>query len=172
MVEIMRFILKNWELVLLFSVVLLFSPFALNKFYPHNFILINLKQIVRIYFTNWINFVMVFANTLISSTIYAVLYANFSFYEAVFGSVYLVLGYGIMFWIGFFITIGILDILLFSFSKELKYIGYKLATEWLLISLPFFYWVVKYSQWIFFVAILAFLLGQYLRKHHLFKILK
>ncbi|MCK0203073.1 hypothetical protein MWN41_08610, partial [Ornithobacterium rhinotracheale] len=110
MIEIMRFILKHWKLVFLLSILLLFSPFALNKIYPHSIILSNLKQIVRIYFTNWINFVIVLVSTFVYSIIYSVLYANFSFYEAVFGSVVLVLGYGIMFWIGFFIIIGILDI--------------------------------------------------------------
>ena len=90
---------------------------------------------------------------------------------AIFGSVFLILGYGIMFWLGFFILIGILDLVLFSVVKRPPHVNYKLALEWIIISLPFIYWLIKYNQWIFLVAIIAFLIGQYLRRSYIYKIL-
>jgi hypothetical protein len=77
-----------------------------------------------------------------------------------------------MFWLGFFMLIGILDVVLFSFNKEPRYTNYKLALEWIVISSPFIYWLIKYNQWIFLVAILAFLIGQYLRRPFIFRILQ
>lgn len=170
--EITMFILNNWKVVLPLGIFLLIFPFVLNKFYPNNPIVIGVKQLLQILFTNWINLVVILLCTFIFSIIQSIVSVNFTFGEAVFGSVYLVLGYGIMFWLGFFLLIGVLDFILFSVAKEPKYTNYKLAFEWLLISLPFIYWLIKYNQWIFLVAILAFLIGQYLRRPYIYKILQ
>lgn len=170
--EITIFILNNWKVVLPLGIFLLVFPFVLNKFYPSNPIIFGIKQLLQILFTSWINLVIILLFTFIFSIITSIVTENFTFGEAVFGSVYLVLGYGIMFWLGFFLLIGVLDLILFSVAKELQYTNYKLALEWIIISSPFIYWLIKYNQWIFLVAILAFLVGQYLRRPHILKILQ
>jgi hypothetical protein len=70
------------------------------------------------------------------------------------------------------LLIALLDVVLVSFNREPRYTNYKLALEWIIISLPFIYWLIKYNQWIFLLAILAFLIGQYLRRPYIFKILE
>ncbi len=167
MKEITIFILNNWKVILLVGAFLLLFSFILNKFYPKNPIVIANKQLFQILFLNWINFLVILLSTFVFSIINSIVGANFTFGEAIFGSVYLVLGYGIMFWFGFFILIGMLDIVLFSIINKPQYVKCKLALEWLIISLPFIYWLVKYNQWIFLVAVLAFLVGQFLRYHHI-----
>lgn len=170
--EITTFILNNWKVVFPLIIILLIFPFVLNKVYPSNPIVSGIKQLFQILLTNWVNLVVILISTFIFSIINSIVTANFTFGEAIFGSVFLVLGYGIMFWLGFFMLIGILDVVLFSFNKEPRYTNYKLALEWIIISLPFIYWLIKYNQWIFLVAILAFLIGQYLRRPYIFKILQ
>lgn len=169
--EITTFILNNWKVVFPPSIILLILPFVLNKVYPSNPIMRGIKQLFQILLTNWVNLVVILISTFIFSIINSIVSANFTFGEALFGSAFLVLGYGIMFWLGFFTLIGILDVVLFSIMKQPQYLNYKLTLEWIIISLPFIYWFIKYNQWIFLVAILAFFIGQYLRRPHIFKIL-
>lgn len=126
---------------------------------------------MKIVLTNWINVASIFIAVYVAGFISAIVKDKFKFNEALFGTTYSILGYGMIFWIGFFILISLLDILLFSFNKQQQYTNYKLIIEWVLISSPFIYWFVKYNQWIFLVAIIAFLIGQFFRKPHIFKIL-
>jgi len=130
-----------------------------------------MQVVLKIVLTNWINFLVIFLALFVAGFISAVVKDKFNFNEALFGTTYSMLGYGMIFWIGFFILISLLDILLFSFNRQQQYTTYKLAFEWLLISSPFIYWFFKYNQWIFLVAIVAFLIGQFLRKPYIFKIL-
>jgi hypothetical protein len=76
-----------------------------------------------------------------------------------------------IFWIGFITFLLILDLIMFSFLREQQYVTLKLTMEWLIISAPFIYWFLKYGQWIFLVAVFAFLLGQYLRRPYIIRIL-
>ena len=126
---------------------------------------------MKIVLTNWINVASIFIAVYVAGFISAIVKDKFKFNEALFGTTYSILGYGMIFWIGFFILISLLDILLFSFNKQQQYTNYKLIIDWVLISSPFIYWFVKYNQWIFLVAIIAFLIGQFFRKPHIFKIL-
>lgn len=130
-----------------------------------------MKEVMKIVLTNWINLSVIFFAVFVAGFISAMINDKFSFSEALFGTAYSVVGYGMLFWLGFFILIGVLDIVLFSIMRQPQYVNYKLALEWLLISLPFIYWLIKYNQWIFLVAILAFLIGQFLRRPHIYKIL-
>ncbi len=130
-----------------------------------------MKEVMKIVLTNWINVASIFIAVYVAGFISAIVKDKFKFNEALFGTTYSILGYGMIFWIGFFILISLLDILLFSFNKQQQYTNYKLIIEWVLISSPFIYWFVKYNQWIFLVAIIAFLIGQFFRKPHIFKIL-
>ena len=85
------------------------------------------------------------------------------------GSVFGIILYGAMFWIGFLVLMFILDMLLMN--KQMKNVNSRLLLQWLIISIPFVYWLVKYSEWIFLVAVLAFLITQYIRKEKILKIL-
>ncbi len=131
-----------------------------------------MKEIMKIVLSNWVNVVVIFIVVYVAGFISAMINDKFTFSEALFGTTYSVVGYGSVFWIGFFTVIALLDVLLFSFNREPRYTNYKLALEWIIISLPFIYWLIKYNQWIFLVAILAFLIGQYLRRPYIFKILE
>lgn len=131
-----------------------------------------MKEVIKIVLSNWVNVLVIFVAVYIVGFISAMIKDKFTFSEALFGTTYSVVGYGMIFWIGFFIVVALLDVLLFSFNKQSQYTNYKLAFEWLLISLPFIYWLIKYNQWVFLVAVLAFLIGQYLRRPYIFKILQ
>ena len=131
-----------------------------------------MKEIVKIVLCNWVNVVVIFVAVYVAGFISSMINDKFTFNEALFGTTYSVVGYGSIFWIGFFIVIALLDVLLFSFNREPRYTNYKLALEWIIISSPFIYWLTKYNQWIFLVAILAFLIGQYLRRPYILKILQ
>lgn len=170
--EIVKFIMSNWAVVLPVTILVLVLPFVVSKYFPNNPAISNIKQVFKVVLTNRINLFTIFIAVYIANLIFNIANAKFAFGEALFGATYLVLGYGIMFWIGFIMCILVLDTVLFSFCKEPQYTTYKLAIEWILISSPFIYWLIKYNQWIFLVAVLAFLLGQYLRRPHIIRILE
>lgn len=170
--ELVKFILNNWVIVLSITVSVLAFPFIAAKYFPNNSIISTVRQVFKIVLTNRINLFTIFIAVFIAIFIFNMVNAKFALGEALFGATYLVLGYGIMFWTGFIFCVLVLDIVLFSFYKEPQYTTYKLAIEWFLISLPFIYWIIRYNQWIFLAAVLAFLLGQYLRRPHIIKILE
>ena len=170
--DITIFILNYWQFVLPIIVILFLIPFIANKIFPNNTFALIIKQASQVFFTNWINLAVIFKSAFLFAFFNSIISVKFTVDEALFGAIYLVLGYGIMCWIGFFIIIALLDVLLFSFNKEPRYTNYKLALEWIIISLPFIYWLIKYNQWIFLVAVFAFFIGQYLRRPYIFKILQ
>ena len=130
-----------------------------------------MKEVIRIVFTNWINALTVY------SCIFLVLFIGELFpgistiKEALYNTFGSLIVYYLHFWSGFTLLIALLDIILFSYNRELRYTNYKLVLEWIIISSPFIYWFIKYNQWIFLVAIIAFLIGQYLRRSYIYKIL-
>ncbi len=166
----MRFIFNNWIILLTIILMIFILPFILSKYCLNNPTLLTLKQVFKVFFTNRINLLVIFTSVYIASFIFNLINADFGLREALFGATYLVLGYGIMFWVGFLFYVFVLDIVLFSVYKDAKYITFKLAIEWVLISLPFIYWVVRYNQWMFLIGVFAFLLGQYLRRPHIIRI--
>ena len=170
--EITILILNNWKLILPIVVILFLIPFVANKIFPNNIFALIIKQALQVFFTNWINLAIIFISAFLFAFFNSIISIKFTVGEALFGATYLVIGYGIMCWIGFFVVIALLDVILFSFNKEPRYTNYKLAIEWIIISLPFIYWLIKYNQWIFLVSVLAFCIGQYLRRSYIFKILQ
>lgn len=170
--DIVKFILSNWAVVLPVSILVLVFPFVVSKYFPNNPAISTTKQVFKVVLTNRINLFTIFTATFIASLVFNMVNEKFTFGEALFGAAYLVLGYGIMFWIGFIVCILVLDVVLFSLYTEPKYTTYKLAIEWVLISSPFIYWIIRYNQWIFLVAVLAFLVGQYLRRPYIIRILE
>jgi hypothetical protein len=125
----------------------------------------------KIIFTNWLNVVVIFLFVYTAAFISAIIIDKFTLIHAFYGSAFSILGYGSIFWLGFLIVITVLDILLFGFNKEPVWTNYKLVIEWVVISLPFIYWLIKYNQWIFIVTIIAFFIGQYFRSSYISKIL-
>jgi len=170
--EIVKFIMGNWAVVLPVSILVLVLPFVASKYFPNNPVISAVRQVFKVFFTNRINVLVIFVSVYLFGFFSAIINEQFSIGEAIFGTTYGIVLYGMMFWIGFIVCILVLDIVLFSFHTEPKYTTYKLAIEWVLISSPFIYWVVRYNQWIFLVAVLAFLIGQYLRRPYIFKILQ
>ncbi len=130
-----------------------------------------MKKVLKIALTNWVNILTVhifmFGWLFISELVPGIATLKDALYNT-FGSLMV---YYLPFWLGFSMLIALLDFLFFSIDKKPQYTNYKLFFEWLLISLPFVYWLIKYDQWIFLVAILAFSIGQYLRRPYIFKIL-
>ena len=68
----------------------------------------------------------------------------------------LVLGYGLLFWAGFWGAVLLLDAGLLLGANPAR-LTPRLLLEWALISTPFLYWAVLYHQGIFGVASAAFL---------------
>lgn len=62
----------------------------------------------------------------------------------------------------FVVSLIALDLLVIMRNKN--HLKGKLLIEWLVISSPFIYWTIKYKEWIFAVAIVAFLISQLLRE--------
>lgn len=130
-----------------------------------------MKKVLKIALTNWVNiltvYIFMFGWLFISELVPGIATLKDALYNT-FGSLIV---YDLPFWLGFSMLIALLDVLFFSFDKKSQYTNYILIFEWLLISLPFVYWLIKYNQWIFLVAIFAFSIGQYLRRPYIFKIL-
>jgi len=114
--------------------------------------------------TNWINIIGVF----VAAFLYAI-FLNLSdenisrnFFQATLSALILVCLYGVMFWVLFVISLIVLDLVFIV--KDQRRLKIKLLSEWLIISLPFVYWAIRYKQWIFFICIVAFLITQILRE--------
>jgi len=131
-----------------------------------------MKEVMRIVFTNWINALTVYSCIFLALFIGDLIPGISTIKEALYNTFGSLIVYYLHFWLGFTLLIALLDVVLFSFNREPRYTNYKLALEWIIISLPFIYLLIKYNQWIFLLAILAFLIGQYLRRPYIFKILE
>jgi hypothetical protein len=116
---------------------------------------------MKILKTNWINIAGVFSIAFIYGFISALLVSK-TFMQAIFGAIFLVFGYGMMFWALFIATLVILDLVLIV--RNQNSLKLKLLIEWIIISSPFIYWTVKYSEWIFLSTIIIFLITQLLRE--------
>ena len=111
--------------------------------------------------TNWINITGVFIITYLYVVIDVLLHSG-TFLQAFMGGLISICLYGIMFWGLFIISLIVLDLLVINRNKN--HLKEKLLIEWLVISSPFIYWTIKYSEWLFAVAIFGFLLSQLLRE--------
>ena len=67
-----------------------------------------------------------------------------------------------MFWGLFIISLIVADLLLIVWSQKL--LKQKLLLEWLLVSSPFIYWVIKYQEWISLIGMITFFITQLLRE--------
>jgi divalent metal cation (Fe/Co/Zn/Cd) transporter len=121
-----------------------------------------MKRALKIIISNWINLVAVFIAVFLFSSIRNVATTDFTFGQALLAALFLVSLYGIIFWIGFLIALILLDLLLLASTKPER-VRTMLLIEWLLLSAPFVYWTVKYSQWIFIAGIVGFGVSQLIR---------
>jgi len=125
---------------------------------------------MKILLTNWINFFGVF----IAVFLYAIFYniydesATRNFYQSTVAAFILVSLYGMLFW-GLYITELILFDLLFIVKDQSK-LKKKLIIEWLLISIPFIYWIIFHKQLIFLVGVIVFLITQLIRQNLIIKV--
>jgi hypothetical protein len=116
----------------------------------------------------------------ISSAIYTslILYELFlgeetfpnSLLVGLFGSLFAIIGYGFIFWIGFLTAICVLDSILIVIpvsQSKLPNLNVVLILEWMLISIPLVLWAVSYGTWVFIVGSLAFLASQLLWRKRL-----
>jgi hypothetical protein len=119
---------------------------------------------MKILKTNWINIVGVLGSVFLYSVISNFTDSNTSqnIFQAIFSGLILILFYGVTFWVLFIVSLIIFD-LLFIVTNQSN-LKIKLLLEWLLLSTPFIYWAIKYSEWIFLVAIISFLFTQLYRR--------
>jgi hypothetical protein len=119
---------------------------------------------MKIILTNWINLLGVFLVTLVFSIVLTLTDPNLSYniFQAMLAALFSVCGYGMMFWALFIVLMVVLDLIIILPNR--KNLKRKLIIEWLIISSPFIYWTVKYHEWIFVAAIIAFFITQQLRE--------
>jgi hypothetical protein len=127
---------------------------------------------IRIFKTNWVNLLAIFLATYLFNILVTMSRQQDSIWTslsiALFGGLFGIIAYGAIFWAGFLLLIFIFDLLLFKSNKA---VTAKLILEWFLISIPFAYWLIEYQEWVFLVGLLAFLIGQFIRKPKIISIL-
>jgi hypothetical protein len=124
---------------------------------------------MKIIITNWINLLGVFVCVLLFSVVYALVSSDLSYniFQAVLAALFSIIGYGMLSWTFLIVSLGVLDIILIvSYKKNLKI---RLMIEWLIISSPFIYGMIKYHEWIFAVSIVSFFITQLLREKYILK---
>jgi hypothetical protein len=127
-----------------------------------------MRDSFKVLITNSINILGIFLSTYLYFVIYSLLCNSNASYTILFGALFSVILYGMLFWAIFFAGIFILDLILICNRKfNLRWM---LLLEWLLISSPFIYWMILYREWVFLVAIITFLITQLFREHKIRKI--
>lgn len=120
---------------------------------------------MKIIYTNWINIFGVFTTLFLFTIISSMNDPNISrnIIQAIIASLIGIVLYGIIFWIGFVLSLIILDLILIV--PNLKYLKFKLFLEWILISIPFILWSIKYKeqQFIYLLGVGTFFITQLLR---------
>jgi hypothetical protein len=119
---------------------------------------------MKILKTNWINVIGVLITVFLYTVILDLidLETSNNFFQAVFSGLVLILLYGVVFWLLFIVSLIVFDILFIV--KNQSNLKLKLLSEWIILSAPFFYWVIKYREWIFLIAIISFLITQLFRE--------
>jgi hypothetical protein len=124
----------------------------------------------KIYFTNWINVLGIAAGTYLFLVISEVFTTGISALpQMLLMALVAIVLYGGMFFTGFLIVMLLLDLILMN--SDTKHLRLKLIAEWVLVSAPFTYWLLTYSEWIFLVAVIFFLITQFLREKRILKLL-
>jgi hypothetical protein len=125
---------------------------------------------MKILLTNWINVLGVFLVVFALSFVLALTDTNLSYniFQSIFSALFLVCGFGMMFWALFIVSLVILDLIIIIPNRN--NLKKRLIIEWLIISGPSAYVTIKYHEWIFIAAIIAFFITQLLREKHIKKL--
>lgn len=125
---------------------------------------------MKILVTNWINLLGVFIAVFLFAITYNIYDTTIyrTFYQSVFSAFILVGLYGILFWSTYIVALIIFDLLFIV--KNQNNLKIKLIIEWLIISIPFIYWGIKYKQWIFILGIVVFFITQMIRQKLILKV--
>lgn len=127
-----------------------------NNLYKYENIIHKLDKHIRCFFS--VLFYSIIHNLIIDDNI------TRTFLKSILGALFLLLLYGIIFWIGFILALIIVDlILILPNQNNLKF---RLLLEWIIICIPFIYWTIVYERQrnIYIVAIIAFFITQFLRQ--------
>ena len=129
-----------------------------------------IKLKFKIYFTNWINVLGIIIGTYVFLVVTELFKTGISALpQMLMMALVAIVLYGGIFFIGFLISMLVLDLILMN--DNIKYLRLKLIVEWGLISVPFVYWLLEYSEWIFLVAVIFFFITQFIREKRILKIL-
>jgi hypothetical protein len=117
--------------------------------------------------TNWITVLGIFTMVFLYAIYLNVTDINVSrnIFQSILPALILVVLYGALFWLLFLALLVLLDI--FFVAKVKIDLRVRLLIEWVIVSIPFIYWAIRYRQWIFIVAVFAFLVTQLLREKSL-----
>lgn len=124
---------------------------------------------MKIILTNWVTLLGVFIGVFVFSVGLNLTQANLSYniFQAIVAALFLVIGYGMMFWAFFIASLVVFDLILIIPNR--KNLTIRLMIEWLIISSPFIYGMIKYHEWIFAVGIVSFFITQLLREKYILK---
>ncbi|QIL74865.1 hypothetical protein [Hymenobacter sp. HDW8] len=139
-----------------------------------------MKLILRLAATNWVNCAAIAACTYSVGLVGSLLDSG-SLYDrlmvGIFGSIFLLIYYGSIFWLGFVACMVVLDmagLLFLDIANRLNSrtgLSFFLGIESMLISAPFIYWAVKENYYLWYGLVTAFWLSQFLirlpKMHHI-----
>lgn len=135
---------------------------------------LKIQDILKILLSNWTHLLAIYFGfylTIVGSKIFE--HNNFSWSSTLFESLLtiplLIFVYGLdLFW-KFFVTIFVLDIILFSFNQ--RWTKEKLIIEWAIIVTPFINAAFEYKYWAWLTISILFLLTQLYRQKQILKII-
>lgn len=87
---------------------------------------------------------------------------SYNIFQSIIAALFLVCGFGIMFWALFIVSLVILDVIIIIPNRN--NLKKRLIIQWLIISAPSAYVTIKYHEWIVVIAIIAFFITQLLRE--------
>lgn len=116
---------------------------------------------------NWINLIGFFVSTFLYAIVLNLNDTNVSrnLFQSILPALILIFLSGVMFWALFIILPVVLDLILIV--KDQSNLTINLLIEWAIISSPFIYRVIKYEEWVFGAAIIAFLITQIIRRNRI-----
>lgn len=147
---------------------------ALKKLTLSKLTKLRVQNILKILLSNWIHLFAIYFGfylTIIGAKIFES--NDYSWSSTLFESLLtiplLILVYGLDLLWKFFVTIIILDIILFSFNQ--RWTKEKIIIEWAIIVTPFINAAFEYKYWAWLTISILFLLTQFYRKKQILKII-
>lgn len=137
-----------------------------------------LKRTLKIISTNWVHLVGFYVTTYFSMFIFNFLnlegYTTETWTQTIFLNLimilYLIFGYGLVFLIGFYGALIIMDSIWFNLTKTKT--NMILLLEWIIIIPPFVTWAFEYDYWLWLTLIFSFAVTQWIRSRKIEKVNK